>query len=82
MSVRSGLYALAFLLTGAFLFISVMLCSIAFLAARNCGPAFGYFGCETPVTHIGNEGHQVAATGAVSSHARSTEQGSFRQVFN
>ena len=35
MSVRSGLYPLAFLLAGAFLFISVMLCSIAFLSDRD-----------------------------------------------
>jgi hypothetical protein len=45
MSVRFCLYALAFLLAGAFLFISVMLWSIAFLTARNCGAAFGYFRC-------------------------------------
>jgi hypothetical protein len=60
MSVRSCLYALVFPLAGAFLFIFVMLCSIAFLAARNCGPAFGCFGCEAPTANIGKEGHQVA----------------------
>jgi hypothetical protein len=41
-------------LTGAFLFIFIWLCAIAFLAGRHCGPAFGYYGCEAPVANNGS----------------------------
>jgi|SRR5689334_1209326 hypothetical protein len=44
--LRSGLYALAFLLSGALLFISVGLCALVVLANNHCGPRFGYVGCE------------------------------------
>jgi hypothetical protein len=43
--VRYGLLALILLLAGAFLFVLVILCTIGFLADRNCGDAFGYYGC-------------------------------------
>ena len=49
LSLRSGLYALAYLLAGALIFIFFGLCSIDVLLDEHCGPAFGYFGCAIPV---------------------------------
>jgi hypothetical protein len=48
MGLRSALYALAFLLGGAFLFIFAGFCAISFLVDSHCGSSFGYDGCEIP----------------------------------
>ena len=69
MSLRSGLYALALLLAGALLFAFAGLCAIVFLADRRCGPAFGYYDCETPTANISKKANPVA--GAPASAPRS-----------
>jgi hypothetical protein len=58
-SVRSVLYALALLVAGAALFVIGGLSTVAFLADRHCGAAVGYYGCETPVANVRNEGDQA-----------------------
>jgi hypothetical protein len=54
-TLRSGLCALAFLLAGAILIIFAGLCAVVFLADRDCGPTFGYYGCPTPTASISKE---------------------------
>jgi hypothetical protein len=48
MSVRSCMFAHAFLLAAAILFVGAGLGAIVFLFDRHCGPAFGYYGCDIP----------------------------------
>jgi len=48
LGLRSGLYALAFLLGGALLLIFIGLCTIVGLADYHCDLRFGYYGCGTP----------------------------------
>jgi hypothetical protein len=48
--VRFVLYAMALLLAGLFLLMVVGLGAVVFLADRDCGPAFSYYGCKTPTT--------------------------------
>ena len=45
--LKTSLYGLAFLVVGAFIFISGSLCATIVLVDDNCGPAFGPFSCET-----------------------------------
>lgn len=45
-TIRSTVFALAFSLAGAALFLFVALCTLAFLADEHCGAAFGFYGCE------------------------------------
>jgi hypothetical protein len=47
--LRSVLYAVAIVFAAAVFFVLVGLGAIVFLAQRNCGAPFGYYGCETPV---------------------------------
>lgn len=56
MTLVSSLCALALLLAGAVLLAFAALCVIVVLAGRDCGPAFGYYGCATPPAHIRTEG--------------------------
>ena len=44
--LRSGLYAFAFLLAGAFVFTFGALCAISVLVDDDCGAAYGHYGCE------------------------------------
>jgi hypothetical protein len=60
MTLRSGLYALAFLLSGTCLFIFSCLGSVALLADLGCSASFGYYGCETPTANANEQGDQVA----------------------
>jgi hypothetical protein len=53
--LRFVLYAVALLLAGLFLLMVVGLGAVVFLADRECGPAFGYYGCKAPTTATGNE---------------------------
>jgi hypothetical protein len=48
MSLRSAVSALPFILAGATIFIFGCLCAIYFLVDRDCGPAWGYYGCKAP----------------------------------
>ena len=60
MSVRTCIFALAFLLAGAILFGSAGLGAIVFLFARHGGSAFGYYGCDIPTANIQREVDPVA----------------------
>jgi hypothetical protein len=42
------MFALAFLLAGAILFLGAGLGAIVLFFDRHCGPAFGYYGCDIP----------------------------------
>jgi hypothetical protein len=55
MTLRSGLYTLAFVLSGACLFIFAGLGSVALLADRVCSASFGYYGCETPAANTNDQ---------------------------
>lgn len=61
MNLQSILYALALLLSGTILLIVAGLGAIVFLANRDCGPSFGYLGCETPTAKVNTRGDQVAS---------------------
>ena len=65
MSLRSALYALAFVFATAVVFILVSLAAIFFLAGRNCGASFGYYGCASPsaTTPADDDVDQVARAG-------------------
>ena len=60
MSVRTCMFALAFLLAGAILFVGAGLGAIVFLFDRHCGPAFGYYGCDIPTADSQGEVDPVA----------------------
>ena len=60
MSVRSCIFALAFLLAGAILFVGAGLGAIVFLFDRHCGPAFGHYGCDIPTADTQREVDPVA----------------------
>jgi hypothetical protein len=51
MTLPSVARTLALLLSGAFLFIVAGLSSLAFLVDRDCGAAFGYYGCQPEIAH-------------------------------
>jgi hypothetical protein len=38
---------LAFLLSGLFIFLLVLLCMAGSLVESHCGATFGYYGCDT-----------------------------------
>jgi hypothetical protein len=50
--MRSGLFAVAYILAGALLFVFALLCSIGFVVQGRCGATFGYYGCSTPTANI------------------------------
>jgi hypothetical protein len=52
-NLRSGLYALIYVLAGALLFMFALLCSIGFIAGGQCGASFGYYGCATSTVDTG-----------------------------
>ena len=60
MSVRSCIFALAFLLAGAILFAGAGLVAIILLFDQHCGPAFGYYGCDIPTADTQREVDPVA----------------------
>ena len=71
MSVPGCLFALAFVLAGALLLGIVSVGTIVFLTGRHCGPAFSYYGCETPPTaKIRSERNQVAPSEPLSGGTR------------
>ena len=65
MCLRSALYALAFVFATAVVFILVSFAAIFFLAERNCGASFGYYGCASPsaTTPADDDVDQVARAG-------------------
>ena len=68
MSLRSGLFTLAFVFAGALAFIFVALGTVVFLADRDSGAAFSDLDGARPAT-ASNEGAQIA------SRQRSTARG-------
>ena len=60
MSVRSCMFAHAFLLAAAILFVCACLGAIVFLFDRHCGPAFGHYGCDIPTADTQREVDPVA----------------------
>jgi len=60
MSLRSGLFTLAFVFAGALALIFVALGTVVFLADRDSGAAFNDSAGATPATAT-NEGAQVAS---------------------
>ena len=69
MSLRSTIHALVFILAGVTLFIFGCLCAIEFLVDRDCGHAWGYYGCNGAPTIDPAGLPRIAPSEAISAHA-------------
>jgi hypothetical protein len=56
LTARPRLFAIAFVLAGAVLFVFALLGTVVFLSDRHCGSEFNYYGCDTPISGVRNEG--------------------------